>query len=154
MSQITYRIAAVEDIPTISRFRITQLRRGGAVVVEGLEEPNGEFFAHCFQNGTIHQIFACDGEKEIATGAVLFFWYPPSHMNPSGKIAYISNMFTLPEYRNRGIATQILHMLEDEARRRGVQEVKLGATELGAGLYRRNGYKDDVLCHMQKRLEL
>ena len=50
--------------------------------------------------------------KIIATGAVIFYVYPPSYSNKTGMSAYITNMFTEPAYRGQGIATKILDMLD------------------------------------------
>jgi len=152
MQGITFRFATVDDIPMICQFRITQLARGGAVKVEGIDDELVRFYNECFEQDTIRQIFAYENEKAIATGAVLFYSYPPSHVNKSGKIAYISNMFTDPEYRNRGIASQILSMLEDEARNRGITTAKLGATAMGKSVYEHAGYKEDVLYTLIKEL--
>jgi len=152
MQNITFRIATADDIPMICRFRITQLARGGAVKVEGIDDELIRFYNECFEQGSILQIFAYENERPIATGAVLFYSYPPSHVNKTGRIAYISNMFTEPEYRNRGIATKILSMLEDEARKRGIKTAKLGATAMGKSVYEHAGYREDELFTLIKAL--
>ena len=152
MQEITFRIATAEEIPMICEFRVTQLARGGTVVVEGIDEELVRFYKECFAQDMICQIFAYENEKAVATGAVLFYSYPPSHVNKTGKIAYVSNMFTDPEYRNRGIATQILKLLEDEARKRGITTAKLGATPMGKAVYEHAGYKEDALYTLVKTL--
>ncbi|MBQ6933836.1 MAG: GNAT family N-acetyltransferase [Clostridia bacterium] len=152
MNDIVFRAATREDIPTICKFRVTQLSRGGTVEVPDIDAELKGFFNKCFDDNTIHQIFAFKDGEAIATGAVLFFAYPPSHVNRSGLIAYISNMFTLPEYRKQGLGTHILGMLEDEARRRGVKTAKLGATPMGKSLYVHAGYGDDDLHTLIKKL--
>ncbi len=152
MQEILYRAATVEDIPVIRDFRITQLSRGGTVDVPDITAELNGFFEERFRTDSIHQIFACKGDEIIATGAVLFYAYPPSHVNRSGMIAYISNMFTKPEYRKQGIASHILELLEAEARRRGVLQAKLGATPMGKSIYVHAGYTDDDLHTLVKKL--
>ena len=152
MENISFRIATADDIPMICKFRVTQLARGGAVKVEGIDDELVRFYNECFEQDMIVQIFAYENDQAIATGAVLFYSYPPSHVNMTGKIAYISNMFTTPEYRSRGIATRILAMLEDEARRRGITTAKLGATPMGKAVYEHAGYKEDALYTLVKDL--
>lgn len=75
-----------------------------------------------------------------ATGAVLFYDYPPGFSNPSGKVAYIANMFTSPDYRRRGLALEIMDMLVEEARKAGAGEVRLLASEPGRPVYEKYGF--------------
>lgn len=153
MNDLTFRAATRADIPLIIDFRLEQLSRGGTVFVPDITAELTAFFEDCFDRDVIHQIFAFDGDRAVATGAVLFYAYPPSHVNRSGLIAYISNMFTKPDCRRQGIASRILTMLEDEARRRGVQTAKLGATPAGKSLYEHAGYAEDELFTLIKPLE-
>ena len=44
-----------------------------------------------------------DGSRFVGTGGVSFFQVMPTYHNPSGKKAYIMNMYTIPEYRRNGI---------------------------------------------------
>lgn len=49
----------------------------------------------------------------------------PTRVNPAGKRAYVLNVHTKQAYRGQGIATQLMTMLLEESRRRGVMEVTL-----------------------------
>ena len=51
------------------------------------------------------------------------------------KKAYIMNMYTVPEYRRRGIAYQTLDKLVKEAKERGISAISLEATDMGRPLY-------------------
>jgi len=152
MKTITYKTATIDDIDLICHFRKTQLIQNGANFKESIDEELVTFFKTNFENNTIYQIFAYQDQEPIATGAVLFYNYPPSHVNPSGKVAYISNMFTFPEYRKQGIATHILSLLEQEARNRGITSAKLAASPSGKPLYEKNGYIPDHLANLSKKL--
>jgi len=58
-------------------------------------------------------------------------------------VAEIKRMFTLPEYRGKGLATQILAALEKMAREQGFMEcwLETGEKQVDAiALYRKNGY--------------
>lgn len=152
MENITYKVATIDDVAMICHFRKTQLIQNGAVFKESIDEDLIRFFENNFKNNTIYQIFAYQNNKAIATGAFLIYSYPPSHVNKTGKIAYISNMFTFPEYRKQGIATHILHLLEEEAKRRGITSAKLAASPSGKPLYEKNGYTPDHLANLTKKL--
>lgn len=64
----------------------------------------------------------------------------PTYHNPSGRKAYIMNMYTRPEYRRRGIAYHTLDLLVKEIRRRGITSISLEATDMGRPLYEKYGF--------------
>ena len=61
------------------------------------------FFQDSFQHDTIIEFLAIDNDQIIATGAVCFYDYPPTFSNQTGRIAYITNMYTKPAYRRQSI---------------------------------------------------
>ena len=64
----------------------------------------------------------------------------PTYHNPTGKKAYIMNMYTAPEYRRKGIAIHTLDLLVKDAREQGVSQITLEATEMGRSLYEKYGF--------------
>ena len=60
--------------------------------------------------------------------------------NPSGKKAYIMNMYTNPAYRRKGIAIKTLDMLVQDAKKRGITQISLEATDMGRLLYEKYGF--------------
>jgi GNAT superfamily N-acetyltransferase len=52
------------------------------------------------------------------------------------------NMFTSPNYRNRGIGTALFKKIVDEAKQLGYKKITLYATEMGRPLYEKYGFKD------------
>ena len=60
--------------------------------------------------------------------------------NPSGKKAYIMNMYTAPEYRRQRIAIRTLDLLVKDAREQGVSQIALEATDMGRPLYEKYGF--------------
>lgn len=49
-------------------------------------------------------------------------------------------MYTAPDYRGKGIATEMLNKLADEAKKRTIHKICLGASEFGRSVYRRFGF--------------
>ena len=64
----------------------------------------------------------------------------PTYHNPTGKKAYIMNMYTAPEYRRKGIAIHTLDLLVKDAREQGASQITLEATEMGRSLYEKYGF--------------
>ena len=78
----------------------------------------------------------------IATAGILFIQMPPAYSNPTGVRGYITNMYTAPEYRGKGIATSMLQKLMDEARSRSVFRICLRASDLGKPVYKEFGFDE------------
>ena len=76
----------------------------------------------------------------IATSGLCFCQLPPNCFNTSGNTAYVTNMFTLKEYRRRGIASALVEKILFEARSLGFSVVRLHASSDGHGLYSKFGF--------------
>ena len=76
----------------------------------------------------------------LGAGGVSFFRVMPTYHNPTGRKAYIMNMYTCPDHRRRGIAYHTLELLVEEAVKRGVKHITLEATDMGRPLYERYGF--------------
>ena len=77
----------------------------------------------------------------IATSGLITIQRVPQFWNMSGKEAYIMNMYTKPEWRNKGIGTAILEKLVEETKNRDIIAIKLYATPMGKPLYEKQGFK-------------
>jgi GNAT superfamily N-acetyltransferase len=75
--------------------------------------------------------------KVIGTSGLCFYTLAPSHNNMSGGVAYIQNMYTLPEYRGRGIAKVLFDKVLTEAKERGYKKTVFMRPRWD-GLYMRN----------------
>jgi GNAT superfamily N-acetyltransferase len=57
-------------------------------------------------------------------------------------LAWIGMVLTLPEFRGRGLAGQLVGMLIEILRARGHERIGLDATAMGAPLYRKFGFRE------------
>ena len=81
-----------------------------------------------------------NGNCCIGTDGVSFFQVMPTYHNPSGKKAYIMNMYTNPKYRRKGIAYKTLDMLIKDSKSKGIFSISLEATDMGRPLYEKYGF--------------
>ena len=137
-----YRKAETGDIETIVTFRKQQLIDEGQTPESNIDSHLAEYFEKCLTEGSLIQYVAVENGTIVATGGMHFFAYPPSFTNPTGKMAYIANVYTMPEHRGKGIATAIMHLLMKEARLRGYSRIRLYASEHGRPIYEKLGFKD------------
>lgn len=83
----------------------------------------------------------CDGEI-IGTSGLVFFQRPPSFNNITGCDAYIMNMYTLPAWRGRGVASTLLARVLEYVKTTGSRHVFLHATPQGRPIYLRAGFQE------------
>jgi len=75
----------------------------------------------------------CDGVVVATTTAVCY----------GRELAWIGMVLTAREYRGRGFARLLMERALDFLAGRGVKQIKLDATEMGAPLYRKLGFEDE-----------
>ena len=137
---ITYRKLAGSDLMTFIEMRITQLREEGATEDLNLVPALMDYYHRHMADGTFVSWLALDGEKIIGTSGISFVEKPPYFGCPSGRIGLLSSMYTIPEYRRKGIAKQLLKRVVDEARAYGCGAVQITASDMGVLLYSDFGF--------------
>lgn len=143
-SALLFREVTVGDLEQLTRIRVeffADLHKDMTDTQKAeMYTCNKEYFEETLNDGTFTAYLAFDGDIIAATSGVNFYKTPPNPKNPTGKTAYISNMFTKPEYRGRGIATRLFAMTVAEAKRCGCGKVVLHATDMGRSIYEKYGF--------------
>ena len=82
-------------------------------------------------------------ETDGQTAAVVYMVVlerPANASLPSGKAATILNVYTVPAFRRRGLASALLREAMDDAGRLGVSVVDLQANAMGKPVYEKLGF--------------
>ncbi len=141
---LLYRRAGSHDRELLTRLRLEVLRAANGleedVDLSRTELESRRYYETCFPEDSHAAWLVFDGEEVVGTGAVSFYKVMPTYHNPSGKKAYIMNMYTRPDYRRRGIAHRVLELLTAEAEMRQIDAVTLEATAAGRPLYEAFGF--------------
>lgn len=141
---LTYKKATLEDIDILTETRVIVLRAANQLAQEldmsEVREQSYKYYKKALGQDTHVAYLVFDGEDFVGAGGVSFFEVMPTYHNPTGKKAYIMNMYTKPEYRRQGIAFQTLDFLVEEARGRGIKAISLEATKMGRALYEKYGF--------------
>ncbi len=101
-----------------------------------------DFFAYGFTVGDriVASAFLCVGTR------------PPNPVIPNGYYGYVSNVYTEPAYRSRGLASRLMKWIDMEAERLGLDAVELIATKMGKPVYEKDGYHTIGGTFMRRRL--
>ena len=139
-----YKKATIEDINELVRTRIIVLRAvnklSDDVDMSVVEKESYEYYKRALETGEHITYLVYDNGTFIGAGGVSFYQVMPTYHNPTGKKAYIMNMYTAPEYRRKEIAIHTLDLLVKDARKQGASQITLEATEMGRSLYEKYGF--------------
>ena len=145
--------ATMEDIDELVRTRIIVLRTANKLPddedMSVVEEESYAYYRRALETGEHIAYLVYDNGKFIGAGGVSFYQVMPTYHNPTGKKAYIMNMYTASEYRRQGIAFHTLDLLVKNARKQGISQITLEATEMGRPLYEKYGF-----VKMENEMEL
>ena len=143
--ELTYRFATIEDIDFLVSIRkkilIDMLKLDLDTDMSEIEAVTRPHYEKALVDGSQIDVLAYDGDEFVGAGAVCLYDIMPTFYNLSGKRGYIMNMYTVPEYRGRGIATKTLDVLIDRCKELGFTHITLAATEMGQPVYEKYGFK-------------
>jgi GNAT superfamily N-acetyltransferase len=137
-----YRKANLDGTSFLVAMRKQQLLDEGLAPSAGIENELAEYFQSSLRDGSFISWLAIDESMLVATSGLCFHRLPPSYSNPTGRIAYVTNMFTKKEYRERGIGSYLLSLALEEAKQRQYRVVRLHASQDGRPLYLKAGFVD------------
>lgn len=137
---MNFRKAAAADIPVLIQLRKKQLVDESQTPDRDIDGALRRFFEDGLATGDLVQWVAEEDGAVVATGGVLFLLFPPSFKFVDGRRGYVTNMYTDPAFRGRGIAAEILRRLAEEARAAGVCRLLLSSSDLGLSVYQKAGF--------------
>ena len=141
---IDYRKANKNDIQEISLMRVAMICDNGQYdddFKEKLYQNTSKYMQKGLSDNSVSLWVAAVDNKIIAMCCLNYFYLPPNEMSLSGKSAHLGNMYTVPSYRNRGIASKLLEIIVAEAKDNKCDRILLIPTEIGEPLYKKFGFQ-------------
>lgn len=142
---LVYRKADLNDLELLTETRVIVLRAANRLSddtdMSVVGTASKAYYQQALSEGSHTAFLVFDGEKIIGTGGISYYNIMPTYHEPTGKRAYIMNMYTAPNYRRRGIAARMVRMLLEDAKEHGVSMVGLEATDMGRPLYESCGFE-------------
>lgn len=142
---LTFKKATIDDIDILTETRTLVLRAANRLPddtdMREVRQQSYEYYKKALCDNSHLACLVFDEETFVGAGGVSFYQVMPTCHNPSGRKAYIMNMFTHPNYRRRGIAYKTLDLLVGAAKDRGITAISLEATESGRPLYEKYGFR-------------
>ena len=141
---LVYKRATLADLDILVETRAEVLRAANRLDASAdmtqVERATLAYYRSALADGSHTAYLVFDGDVFVGAGGVSYYAVMPTYHNPTGRKAYIMNMYTRPAYRRRGIAARTLDLLVQDARGRGVHAISLEATSMGRPLYEAYGF--------------
>lgn len=144
------RQAEIADIPALVHLRMALFCEVGELARPdedpALWEATSAYFRAAQADGSARSwLVEVEGEA-VACGTLALFVRPPYPGNLAGREAYLLNMYTLPAWRKRGMASALLDAMAAHARAQRLGKLWLHASEQGRPLYERLGFVSNPAC--------
>ncbi|MEM9951714.1 MAG: GNAT family N-acetyltransferase [Chloroflexota bacterium] len=143
MSKLSIRPITSDDVPTIVHHRhamFADMGKGTPESRQQMDEGTYPWLERMIANGHYLGWFACDEEHVIAgVGLWLMDWIPAVD-GFTGRLPYLLNVYTEPDYRRQGLARQLVTKTIHWCKVQGYPRLRLHASEFGRPLYADLGF--------------
>ena len=136
------RRATADDIDVLVEYRKLQLIDEGSKPQGNIDDELRRFFMDGIKDGSVVIYVAEDDEKIIGTAGVCYYNYPPTFSNPTGKMAYVTDVYVKPEYRLKGIASKLMVYIMHNIKLNKCAFARLHASIHGKKMYEGIGFTD------------
>lgn len=143
MSDGEIRLREITSLPTLMMWRQEVIRQVfGAEPSKRLLVANRQYYREHIADGSHVALVASVGSEDVGCGAVCLTDELPSPDNPSGRCAYLMNIYVRESYRQHGVAHKIVSRLIEISREKGCDKIYLESTAEGRPVYRSLGFAD------------
>ncbi len=133
----------VSDIVELMRWRAEVIEHVfGQEADEQLLSANRQYYEQHIADGSHLAIVGEVDGVECGCGSICLTEELPSPDNPSGRCAYLMNIYVREPFRNHGIAHRIVSRLIEESQRRNCGKIYLETTDDGRPVYQSLGFSD------------
>ena len=139
------RWATVQDIPALVAYRRAMFESMGvqdAGVLERMCAAMATYLEQALPSEEYLGWVAEAGGEVIASGGAVIHRLPPGPRNMDGREGYLMNIYTVPEWRGRGVATAVVQTILDYLHANGIPVATLHATPAGRPIYEHLGFQD------------
>jgi GNAT superfamily N-acetyltransferase len=146
MTGISMRLAARPDIHALVEMRRDFTFEGPEEDEDpslvGFEADCADFLEDAISSGRWH-IWVAELDGRIVSHAfVALIDKVPRPVRENSKIAYLTNVYTRPEYRGRGIGAQLIKRAQQAAREARVELMIVWPGDESVEFYKREGFVD------------
>lgn len=136
-------IKRIDSVSELLRWRIEVINHVfGVEPAATLIKSNREYYERHIPDGSHLAFIATWKGEEAGSGSICLSDELPSPDNPSGRCAYLMNIYVRDAFREHGIGHAIVSRLIEEAEKLNCGKIYLETTEEGRSLYTSMGFCD------------
>jgi GNAT superfamily N-acetyltransferase len=144
---LTLRRAERSDLEALVQMRMALLREVGNIGAESgpgelaaVVEAHKRYFSESIPAGKYLGIAAQAEGKVVGTGGLVLLERPPYRGNLSGVEGYLMNIYTVPNWRGKGVASAVVDQILALAKQSEVKRVWLHAEPEARRIYEKAGF--------------
>ncbi|MBR6095153.1 MAG: GNAT family N-acetyltransferase [Lachnospiraceae bacterium] len=153
---IEYGLATKDDIDELIRLRIDYMKDDFGSVSEeeraGMEKQLPDYFARKLGSELIAFV-ARDKGKIVSVAYLHIIEMPANSILLNGLYGDVLSVYTMPEYRGRGLCTALMKNLVEYGKNAGLGRIDLKATNEGYPIYEKIGFKEPVQRYREMKYE-
>jgi len=154
-TQFNIRRATIDDIETLVELRLEMQSENVADDIKvdwtAVGEACRRYFAETLP-AEVFVVFVAEAEGQIvATSGVSLVSRPPGSTSFSQSEGYVTNVYTVPAWRGKGVATALLNATIGYAKHQGARLVFLHTSDAGRPVYEKLGFAE-YPPYMERRL--
>ena len=141
---LNIRRASLDDLDALVQLRLDLLREVGNLKsdddVPALAKATQRYLTEKIPKGEFVAWVAEVDDRIVGTSGLVLFERPPVADNLSGLEAYIMNIYTIPKWRGKGVATTLLREIISFVKGTAARRIWLHTTEDGKRIYEKVGF--------------
>lgn len=136
-------IREITAIPTLMHWRREVIENVfGVVPSKRLLVANRQYYLKHIADGSHIAVVADVDGEDAGCGAICLSEELPSPDNPSGRCAYLMNIYVRDGFRLHGVGHSIVRWLVEKSRELGCDKIYLETTDGARSLYKSVGFKE------------
>lgn len=132
-----FRKAITTDIPQLIKFRKILLCHEDD---SSMDETFRNYFDASLSDKSLVVWVADDDGVVVSSVCFCLCRMAPRFENPSGMIAYMTNVYTIPNCRRRGLVSKLISEAIDELKTQGVRKILLHSSDMAKPMYEGLGF--------------
>lgn len=158
MDDIMILQAGLDDLDLLLQWREEVLRcvfqQPADADMTELMQANRQYYEKALSEGSHIACFAELNSEFLGCGGLCLYDEMSSPDNPSGKCAYLMNIYVRPEHQGCGIGKRIVRWLVGQALSRGIKKIYLETSTCGRPLYESLGFTDMAdMMHLTYKID-
>lgn len=121
---------------------ILSMRNNEITISDEFRKNTYEYMKKHIEDDSMAIFIAVEEGVIVSSAMVCYYQLLPTISNQSGNTGYILNVYTLPDFRRRGLASELVNNIKQDAKDRKVSRLILNATDMGRPVYEKLGFED------------